>query len=150
MGVPSYRAPETMLECPTRYAMAGDVWGVGCVLLFALLGRHFFTTKATGSRDAMKNIIHQVCSTLGKPPGHMLDTAGDFEMLSTVIHADGLPKSNSKPLLYFLMGELNKKGYSRLEVTGVYDLIRRLLTVDPDVRIRPSTALTHKFLKDIR
>ncbi|XP_076465423.1 uncharacterized protein LOC143297133 [Babylonia areolata] len=49
MGIP--RAPEVMLGYRTQYAMAADVWAVGCVLLYVLLCRNFFPLASDG-RDA--------------------------------------------------------------------------------------------------
>ncbi|XP_076456215.1 cyclin-dependent kinase 2-like [Babylonia areolata] len=145
MGIPSYRAPEVMLGYRTEYAMAADVWAVGCVLLYGVLCRNLFPLASDG-RDASEKVLSQMCSLVGRPPRHMLDGAQERRLCDLVSTFHCPVAENSDPLESFLVKELHDvRGHDRSEVTELHEFIRELMVLDPDKRMRPAEAVQHPF-----
>uniref|UniRef100_A0A5K3EG97 Protein kinase domain-containing protein n=1 Tax=Mesocestoides corti TaxID=53468 RepID=A0A5K3EG97_MESCO len=135
-----YRAPEVVLECGWSYS--ADVWSIGCILYELVTGQCLFMTHDNLEHLAMMERF------LGPLPKHMVRSSRkrryfrrgrlDWDADS----ADGrYVRRHVKPLgnLWLSTDDLT----TRL----AFDLVRELLTYDPDVRISSREALEHPLFQ---
>lgn len=131
-----YRAPELLLGLK-HYTTAADMWSVGCIMAELLSKKPLFT----GTKELEQ--INKIFSTLGTPndsrwPGY-----------------SKLPVLKSKPkLVKQPYNNLRKKfpvamftGTPTLTESG-FDLLSRLLTYDPAMRITAEEALNHPWFRE--
>ncbi|KAJ2850842.1 Cell division control protein 7 [Coemansia brasiliensis] len=133
-GTRGFRAPEVLLKVP-RQSVAIDMWSVGVILL-CMLTRRFPFFQSTDDTEALLEIavlfgrleMERAVSQLGRTFLTNVPTVKDrgirFESLAKAYNAEGYP--NLPP--------------------DVFDLLRRLLTLDPEKRITASEALQHSFV----
>jgi serine/threonine protein kinase len=145
-----YRAPEVMLSC-CKWSHASDVWSIGCILLELFSGDLFFQTHDTYEHLAM---IDKACgpipywmgnradSKLGK---HFILEEGHFKKYRTYFdwpkYASGIESIQAVKYMR-LINEIIPARYRELR-----DLIKRMLTIDPKVRITCDEALKHEFFQ---
>jgi len=123
-----YRAPEILLGVED-YSKAVDVWAVGCVLAELLLRKPLFHGQDTV--DQLQLII----KGLGTP------TEADMDFIAS---------NNSRQFLRHL------PSYPKIEFTTLVpnagadgaDLLKKLLTFNPDHRLTAEEALSHPYLSD--
>ncbi|KAJ2908986.1 Cell division control protein 7, partial [Coemansia aciculifera] len=133
-GTRGFRAPEVLLKIPQQ-SVAIDIWSVGVIML-CLLTRRFPFFQSTDDTEALLEIavlygrleMERAAVALGRSFLTNIPTVKDrgikFESLAKAYNAegyDGLP-------------------------TEVFDLLRRLLTLDPASRITAEQALEHPFV----
>ncbi|KAJ2649069.1 Cell division control protein 7 [Coemansia sp. RSA 1250] len=135
-GTRGFRAPEVLLKIP-RQSVAIDMWSVGVILL-CMLTRRFPFFQSTDDTEALLEIavlfgrleMERAVSQLGRTFLTNVPTVKDrgirFESLAKAYNAEEYP--NLPP--------------------DVFDLLRRLLTLDPEKRITASEALQHSFIAD--
>ncbi|KAJ2448837.1 Cell division control protein 7 [Coemansia sp. RSA 2336] len=133
-GTRGFRAPEVLLKIP-RQSVAIDMWSVGVILL-CMLTRRFPFFQSTDDTEALLEIavlfgrleMERAVSQLGRTFLTNVPTVKDrgirFESLAKAYNAEEYP--NLPP--------------------DVFDLLRRLLTLDPEKRITASEALQHPFI----
>ena len=122
-----YRAPEVLLNMK-NYGSPMDIWSVGCVLAEMMLGRVLFQGQSN------INMLTLMVEVLGSP------TNRDFQEItnpSARKFMDALPVHGSG-----CFDELFKS-YDPDEV----DLLRRMLTWNPERRITVEEILRHQFLQ---
>ena len=122
-----YRAPEVLLNMK-NYGSPMDIWSVGCVLAEMMLGRVLFQGQSN------INMLTLMVEVLGSP------TNRDFKEItnpSARKFMDALPVHGSG-----CFDELFQS-YDRDEV----DLLRRMLTWNPERRITVEEILRHQFLQ---
>ncbi|KAJ2740691.1 Cell division control protein 7 [Coemansia sp. BCRC 34301] len=133
-GTRGFRAPEVLLKIPQQ-SVAIDMWSVGVILL-CFLTRRFPFFQSTDDTEALLEIavlygrleMERAAVALGRSFLTNIPTVKDrgikFESLAKAYNAegfDGLPPD-------------------------VFDLLRRLLTLDPAARITAAQALEHPFV----
>uniref|UniRef100_A0A3P8SG32 Protein kinase domain-containing protein n=1 Tax=Amphiprion percula TaxID=161767 RepID=A0A3P8SG32_AMPPE len=123
--VVGYRAPEVILGLPMTEAV--DMWSLGAVLGTLFVGRHFYPTVS------------------------------EYEQLRIIVRMQGLPrdhllKAGRKARRYFTESHdsSGQKKYSckaeKKDTKVFISLLKRMLHMDPKIRITPREALGHDFI----
>ncbi|XP_062409420.1 cell division cycle 7-related protein kinase isoform X3 [Sardina pilchardus] len=168
-GTPGFRAPEVLIKCQ-KQGTAIDVWAAGVILLSLLSGRYPFF-KASDDLIALTQIMTirgsretiQTARVLGKEVvcSHelpRLDLRRLCEMMrrtqpgqeETVLTELQTTCQSCSPI----QNNLDKtsmhceQNWDRVP-DEAYDLLDRLLDLNPDTRIKASTALQHPLFKDL-
>lgn len=149
-----YRAPEVILGA--RYGMPIDMWSLGCILAELLTG--FPLLPGEDEADQLACIIE----LLGLPPQKLLDQS---KRAKNFISSKGIPRyctcSTLSDGTVVLSGGLSRRGKPRgppgskdlkqalkgCDDPLFLDFIQRCLEWDPDVRMTPSNALRHAWLR---
>lgn len=131
-----YRSPEVILGM--NYAMAIDMWSLGCILAELYTGVPIFPGENEHEQLAC------IMEVLGVPDRHMVDKASRRKVF---FDAMGMPR----PFV-------NEKGKRRRPGTKTLasvlrcddelfvDFIARCLTWDPDKRLKPQPAMRHPWI----
>ncbi|KAL2916546.1 mitogen activated protein kinase [Polyrhizophydium stewartii] len=122
-----YRAPEIMLAF-RNYTKAIDMWSVGCIFAELLGGKPLFK-----GRDYVDQ-LNQILSVLGTPDDATLSRIGSER---AQLYIRSLPKMRKIPWVNL---------YPRATPAAL-DLLERLLTFDPAIRITVEEALAHPYLE---
>lgn len=122
-----YRAPEILLGS-TKYSRAVDMWSVGCILGELIVGKPIFPGTST------LNQIERVLELLGKPKQEDMD-AINSQHTQTILSSINVQKKKSFSSFF--------AGASDLAL----DLLRKLLTFNPNQRLTAEQALKHKYLE---
>jgi len=121
-----YRAPEILLGS-SKYTKAVDMWSVGCILGELLVGKPIFQGKSS------LNQIEKVLELVGKPKSE------DVEAIDSP-HAETILNS---------LSGIKKKSFHQFfgEITDdAMDLLKKLLTFNPENRITVEEALKHPYV----
>ncbi|KAM4704377.1 dual specificity tyrosine-phosphorylation-regulated kinase 2-like [Rhinophrynus dorsalis] len=150
-----YRAPEVMLG--NHYGMPLDMWSFGCLLAELLTGIPLFPGENEGDQMAC------IMELLGMPPQELLKSSKRAE---DYVSSTGYPLYCTKkkragtswvPRFGFSPdGEYRGPPGSRKLVTALkgcddklfHDFLRRCLEWDPAIRMTPSEALHHPWLRN--
>lgn len=149
-----YRAPEVILGA--RYGMPIDMWSLGCILAELLTG--FPLLPGEDEADQLACIIE----LLGMPPQRLVDLG---KRSKNFISSKGYPRYCTATTLadgtIVLSGGLSRRGKPRgppgskelkralkdCDDPLFLDFLRRCLEWDPEVRMTPSAALRHAWLR---
>ncbi|CAJ0579871.1 unnamed protein product, partial [Mesorhabditis spiculigera] len=149
-----YRAPEVILGA--KYGMPIDMWSLGCILCELLTGYPLLPGEDENDQLAL------IIELLGMPPLKALENA---KRARTFISSKGYPRYCNVTMApdgqVQLSGARSKRGKLRgppgtrtwaqaLKNQGdelFIDFVRRCLEWDPDVRLTPSQALKHQWLR---
>ncbi|KAJ2399765.1 Cell division control protein 7 [Coemansia sp. RSA 2559] len=135
-GTRGFRAPEVLLKVPQQ-AVAIDIWSVGVILL-CFLTRRFPFFQSIDDTEALLEIsvlfgrleMERVSAELSRTFLTNIPTVKDrgirFESLAKAYNTEGYP---------YIPPE-------------AFDLLRRMLTLNPEKRITASEALEHPFIKN--
>ena len=160
LQTPLYRAPEVILHLP--YDSKIDIWSVGCVAAELMLGLPiFYATVDT-------NLLYLQNLRIGPVPERMIEMSpykdiyftkeGELKTKEELETINGAPFENQKPIFiderletiisnYPLpMGsseDFAKKEIPRRQI--FLDLLKKLLTIDPNERMTAEEALQHPF-----
>ncbi|KAJ2496212.1 Cell division control protein 7 [Coemansia sp. RSA 2049] len=133
-GTRGFRAPEVLLKVPQQ-SVAIDVWSVGVILL-CFLTRRFPFFQSIDDTEALLEIsvlfgrleMERVSAELSRTFLTNIPTVKDrgirFESLAKAYNTDGYP----------------------CIPPDAFDLLRRMLTLNPDRRITADEALAHPFV----
>ncbi|CEO99257.1 hypothetical protein PBRA_001164 [Plasmodiophora brassicae] len=130
-----YRAPEVLIGDVVTTAI--DMWSLGCILV------ELYT-------------VQHVAGVLGLPPRVVVDRSRkahvyfEYDQFGHCVLRGGAPgrASSVSKLASVISEHVPIVRHSQLEHTAFLNLLHRMLEFDPRVRIRPSEALTHPFLRD--
>ena len=125
-----YRAPELLLSA-NHYTTSVDMWSVGCIFAEMLQRKPFLPGTDT------KNQIELICEYLGTP---------DLE------HMKHIPQQSKKLIKNLPKNKKNGKDFNKLFSFAnpqAIDLLKKLLTFDPEKRITVTQALAHPYLADL-
>ena len=124
-----YRAPELIFGA-TEYTPAIDVWSTGCVIAELILGQPLFPGES-----AVDQIV-EIIKILGTPnKNQILAMNPEYNEFRFPI---------IKPLAW------SKVFKNRTLPDTFYDLMGKLLTFEPQIRIKPLRALAHPFFDELR
>jgi len=126
-----YRAPELMLGL-NQYSVGLDMWSIGCI--FAEL----FLKKPLFAGDSEIDQLFRIFRVFGTPNDTMLPGYKNFpDYNSKFPQWDILPNG-----LAMHMGDAKMDDIS-------FDLLERMLRIDPCERITAKDALAHPYFKDV-
>ncbi|XP_056685171.1 cyclin-dependent kinase G-2 [Spinacia oleracea] len=130
-----YRAPELLLGAK-EYSTAVDMWSVGCIMAELLTNKPLFDGKSEVEQ------LDKIFRTLGTPTDKIWP---EYSQLPGV-------KAN---FVHQPFNQLHKK-FPRASFTGSpvlsdsgLDLLSRLLTYDPELRITAKQALNHPWFQEV-
>ncbi|XP_039126243.1 cyclin-dependent kinase 3-like [Dioscorea cayenensis subsp. rotundata] len=125
-----YRSPELLLG-DEKYTAAIDVWSVGCIMAEMVTGKTLFPGK---SKIDQLDMIFMVMGTIG------LKSWPGLDKLDMARYFLGGPERYNTLRLRVPPTKLSRPGY---------DLLKRLLEVDPRKRISAEAALDHAWFSDL-
>nr|6YA7_A Chain A, Cell division cycle 7-related protein kinase,Cell division cycle 7-related protein kinase,Cell division cycle 7-related protein kinase [Homo sapiens] len=136
-GTPGFRAPEVLTKCPNQ-TTAIDMWSAGVIFLSLLSGRYPFY-KASDDLTALAQIMTirgsretiQAAKTFGK----------------SILCSKEVPAQDLRKLCERLRGA-GAGGWNEVP-DEAYDLLDKLLDLNPASRITAEEALLHPFFKDM-
>uniref|UniRef100_A0A3B4UAS7 non-specific serine/threonine protein kinase n=1 Tax=Seriola dumerili TaxID=41447 RepID=A0A3B4UAS7_SERDU len=158
-GTPGFRAPEVLTKCPNQ-GTAIDVWSAGVILLSLLSGRYPFF-KASDDLIALTQIM-----TI-RGSRETIQAAKSFG--KAVVCSRDLPRQDLRTLCETLRGrrpspadevtplpeargdckvEDDERGWDKVP-DEAYNLLDRLLDLNPATRITAAQALLHPLFKDL-
>ncbi|XP_078479027.1 LOW QUALITY PROTEIN: cell division cycle 7-related protein kinase, partial [Lampetra planeri] len=175
-GTPGFRAPEVLTKCPNQ-GTAIDVWSAGVILLSLLSGRYPFfkasddltaltqimtirgsretiqAAKTFGkavlcSRDLPRQDLRVLCETLRGRRASQTTRSHPSLRPAKVPQPPSLRESNEADLGDTHTAQDDERGWDRAP-DEVYDLLDRLLDLNPATRITAAEALLHPLFKDI-
>jgi len=161
-----YRSPEVLLGLP--YDTAIDMWSLGCILVEMHTGEPIFS----GSDEVDQ--LYRIIKTLGMPPIEMIERSPSgarskfFDQLPiSMFVVDGyelswslkeqaslLPEKSLTEIIGVATGgpggrRADEAGHDVNDYTMFHDIISKMLCYDPELRISPSEALRHPFLRSM-
>jgi serine/threonine protein kinase len=133
-----YRAPEVLLGLP--YSTPVDMWSVGCILY------EIYTGKALFPGLDYEDQIKLIDSIRGPIPQDMLDNKKPIKTLKKYEEDDQVEKpDNLQSYPAITLEEL--VDFKQDCTPDFVDLLKQILEIDPNKRIKPKDALAHKFFK---
>ncbi|KAJ2689788.1 Cell division control protein 7 [Coemansia spiralis] len=133
-GTRGFRAPEVLLKIPEQ-SVAIDIWSVGVILL-CFLTRRFPFFQSTDDTEALL----EIAVLYGRLEMERAAVALGRSFLTNI------PTVKDRGIKFESLAKAyNSEGYDNLPVE-VFDLLRRLLTLDPVSRISAEQALEHSFI----
>lgn len=152
VGTMSYKAPELLLG-RRSYGKAVDIWGLG-ILFFEMFNKSypFFSGKKDDDAQIHMELIIKIFMILGKPSREVFNklTGGGNTIISytklkeheekdlTILFAN-----DSQALDNFEQDSLELPNFGSLE--EYVDLLKKMLTMDPDKRITAAEIVDHPF-----
>ncbi|XP_048774454.1 cell division cycle 7-related protein kinase-like [Ostrea edulis] len=155
-GTPGFRAPEVLMKFPDQ-TTAVDIWSAGVIFLSLLSGRYPFF-RANDDMTALAQIIsimgseevHESAKTYGK---HLLCHPGnkpvDLKVLCTKLRAGPAAKHHCSQ-----RDSISDKENAALASwsnvpDSAFDILRKLLDMNPYTRISADQALQHEFFSSL-
>lgn len=150
-----YRAPEIMLG--HMYGTGIDMWSLGVSML------ELYTGKITFHGDTNNHMLKLIMELRGKPSakfikkGQLKDEHFDENLNFLYCEIDKVTKNAKiteipifpgKDMMGILNTGLKMTDDERKKLLQLKDLAENMLTIDPDRRISPKDALTHKFITE--
>lgn len=121
-----YRAPEILLGS-SKYTKAVDMWSVGCILGELLVGKPIFQGKSS------LNQIEKVLELVGKPKSEDIEAIESQHAETIIGSLSGIKKKS----YHSFFGDISN---------DAMDLLKKLLTFNPNQRINVEDALKHPYV----
>lgn len=131
-----YRAPEIILGIP--YTMAIDMWSLGCMVV------EFFTGYPLFIGENEHEQLYFFMEILGMPPENILKSAPRFKLFFDV---KGNPLPIENKVIDKIPGSSSLKKILNSAPESLIDFAGKCLVWDPMLRMTPSEALKHSFIK---
>lgn len=128
------RAPEILLGT-SKYGQAVDMWSVGCVMLEMLTGRNLFN----GNDDF--SMLQKIFYRIGNPNEETWPSWRDVGINGSEVKLSDCTLNLSATIKQF-HGDLYTPTYAMM------DLLRSLLSLNPNRRITASEALAHDWFQE--
>ena len=135
VGTYPYKPPEVLLGLK-NYTTAFDIWSIGCILVYICTMSHLF-----GAEDPV-GVIKLMYDIFGSFNDNVLPGYKDFPNANLVVN---LPEKEGIGLVEYI--KQNQK--FKFENDNFYDLITKMLCIDPSKRITAKKCLKHPFFSDI-
>jgi cyclin-dependent kinase len=119
-----YRPPEILLGS-TSYTTAIDIWSVGCIFAELFTNKVFFETKSEDEQ------LDKIYSILGTPTLEEWPEMAQYPKYEEI--KESVPKQNISELIENIDDE-------------AWDLLEKMLKINPNERITAAEALKHNFL----
>ena len=143
VGTMNYRAPEAILQAGWSFGI--DIWAVGCIMVELITGRQLFELAHDDAHLAMME------RALGPIPASLLHKgySKQNQYNSSLMVRDMRGQIRLAPCRHEGVAQASR--VSRIEALvedeQLLDLIKRMLTYDPDQRITARDALLHPFFE---
>lgn len=148
-----YRSPDVLLGLD--YTMSIDMWSLGCILVELHTGEPLFA----GQNEVGQ--MMKIVEVLGMPPRPLLEKSKRSHVFFERSNDLGyVPKVACQPPGSRRLSEIlgvnsggprgrraQEPGHSPTDYNVFMEFVLRMLTFDPDKRIRPSGALAHSFFR---
>ena len=132
VGTFPYKPPELILGC-TYYSTNFDIWSLGCILIEIVTGCHLF-----GESDAL-GVLKLMFKIFGSFNEKTLPGFKNFPSSKIL---ENLPETSGIGLINYIK---DKKLFD-FENDDFYDLIEKMLFIDPTKRISAKECLCHPWL----
>ena len=134
VGTFPYKPPELILGL-THYSTAFDIWSIGCVFVEICTGRHLFgEDNSLGVLKLMYKIFGSFNETI--LPG--------FKNFPSSKLLDNLPQTKGIGLINYI------KSNQKFELSNdFYDIIEKMLCINPMKRINAKECLTHPWFSNM-
>jgi len=129
-----YRSPELLMGA-RKYSTEIDMWSVGCIFAEILLKKPVFVGKCETSQ------LSKIFSIIGNPTEQRWPNYRDLP------GADKFHWKTVKPNLRSMFPASSFAGDVCLSVNG-FDLLERMLCLDPKTRISAGEALEHEYFRE--
>jgi len=119
------------------------MWSLGCIVIELYTAKPLFVGK-----DAVEQ-LYTIIDVLGFPPNHMLQEATHLKKFFKQLPDDGSLeyKRKYKPKPRQLEAIISARPEKDPEhLASFLDLVKKMLTYEPDKRLKPYEALRHPFI----
>lgn len=153
-GTPGFRSPEVLMKCPDQ-STAVDIWSAGVIFLSLLSGRYPFF-RANDDLTALAQIIStfgtEAVKDAAKACGKNMicspsQNKVDLRTMCTKLRSAPLSKQQTSRKSNKMSAEAEASW--RHVPDSAYDLLSRLLDLNPFTRITAEEALKHPFFTDM-
>ena len=136
-GFYPYKPPEIVLGL-THYSTEVDIWSVGCIIVEILTGKILF------GEDSSLGVLKLMINIFGTFDEDLLP---GFENFPNSKYLNDIPTCTGVGLKNFIAEK--KLKIFKLENDMLYDLIEKMLTVDPTKRINAKECLSHPWFLNL-
>lgn len=133
-----YRAPEVLLEY--GWSFPADLWSIGCMLLELYTSDLLFPVHHT---DEHLCLIQKICGTI---PAKMVPKESPYFVEQKLKDPECFPPTKARHVRH----RQSVKEIVRPRDAEFYDVVKRMLRVDPDERITAKEALSHPFFSEMK
>lgn len=135
-GTYAYNPPDILLGS-LEYSSVVDVWSLGCVLVEICTNKNLF---GKSTQIGVLKLIYQIYGSFNQ---NILPGYDKFPNSNLIMN---LPEKNGMGLINYI------KTYKKFEFENenFYDLIEKMLCIDPSKRINAYDCLNHPWFKDFK
>ena len=131
VGSYPYKPPELLLGL-THYLTPFDIWSTGCVLIEICIGTHLF---GKDNSLGVMGLMYQIFGSLND------DILPGFKNFPSAKILELLPETQGIGLVNYI----KKNQKFNFENNDFYNLIEKMLCIDPTKRINSKDCLSHKW-----